>query len=245
MRPRVRVNQRKSIALIIFEAPIRKTLSQKMKKFGIKFQHSSDNFLEKKSKVGSRTQRIFISDFWTRIIIFLRPRVRGGTQATMPKLYGYKSRQKRSRVQSRVCLCLAYQKTPVRRQSATDGKGVRKRMNGCTDERTNGRFKERPRSSSLFAKIALSAGKILLSQRTTVNHRCESTKARLPAERKEGPITIDRLAKRIETRGIDAAGGPRRRDKEGETRVRRRMLLHAKDALWDYDVNGRFKVCHA
>jgi len=97
---------------------------------------------------------------------------------------------------SQTCLCLAYQKNvaSVRRRSTTDGKRVRKRMYG----RTNGRFKERPRSSSLFAKIALSAGKILLSQRTTVNHRCESTKARLAVERKEGPITIDRPAKRIE-----------------------------------------------
>lgn len=91
-----------------------------------------------------------------------------------------------------------------------------------TNERTDGRFKERPRSSSLFAKIALSAGKILLSQRATVNHRCESTKAGLAAERKEKPITIDRPAKRIGTRGIDAAGGSRKRDKEREDRPRLR-----------------------
>lgn len=69
------------------------------------------------------------------------------------------------------------------------------RTDGWTDERTNERAIERtyeatraPRTPvfllplvlllPLSAKIALSAGEILLSHRATVNHRCESTKAR-------------------------------------------------------------------
>lgn len=119
-----------------------------------------------------------------------------------------------------------------KRRSATDGRMERERGNGCTDERTGERFKEHPRTSSLFAKIALSAGKILLSQRATVNHRCESTKARLAAERKEGPITIDRATGKTASR---RAARARWIEKEGgDKEARRRMLPHAKDALWDY-----------
>lgn len=108
-------------------------------------------------------------------------------------------------------------------------------MYGRANGRTGERFKEHPRTSSLFAKIALSAGKILLSQRATVNHRCESTKARLAAERKEGPITIDRATGKTVSPESRRAARARRIEKEGgDKEARRRMLPHAKVALWDY-----------
>lgn len=130
-----------------------------------------------------------------------------------------------------------------KRRSATDGRMERERGNGCTGERTGERFKEHPRTSSLFAKIALSAGKILLSQRATVNHRCESTKARLAAERKEGPITIDRATGKTASRRARRGAGEEDRERGRRQRSKATDVAACEGCIMGLrDANGRFEV---
>lgn len=182
-------------------------------KIHAKFRHLSDYSREKRTKRNEAFFRAPRSESRMRIIIFLGRKWSGqqwrcrnytitNPDKNVPEFVGVSSVSKNVGPLS------------VRRRTERErGKRTYGRTDIWTKQR---RFKERPRSSSLSAKIALSAGKILLSQRTTVNHRCESTKTRLAVEQKEGPDNDwpSERRKHIETRGIDAA--KRRREREGE-----------------------------
>jgi len=197
-----------------------------MEKLDVKFQ--LDNFSGTRAKGGS-------SELWTRITIFLWGCAEG--RAAMSKLYGNKSWQKRTRtgsVQSRVCPVSGVSKK--RRSVVGPRQGSEE-----TDVRTDGLKNTHvpplcsPRSRYRPAKYCYRSARRWITD----------ARAQRPAERKEGPITIDRPAKVSRLEALT-----RREDRQDETKkegpsAATDVAACAKDALWDYDVNSRFKVCYA
>lgn len=137
-RARARIYRRKSIALVT-----RETLLSQVEKFDIKFPHLAGNFSEREVKcVRGRSAAVSSQarfELRTRIIIFLRPeRECTEGQATMPKLYGYKSRQKRTRTGSVTCPPLSGVSKNVGPRRTVGWKGSEE-TDVRTSERANGR----------------------------------------------------------------------------------------------------------